>query len=66
MLAFIPGPELLEPCPCEGCSFALRCKVDRPGLRGLQPVHGWQESGAVGNLPRVPTRERYAALLGAI
>ena len=54
----------LEPCPCDGCRFAVRCKDERLAcvafslfMAGKSPVL-WKMA------PRTPTRGRYEALLG--
>ena len=60
----LAATPVLEPCPCDGCRYAVRCKDERLAcvafsmfMAGKSPVL-WKMA------PRVPTRERYEALLG--
>jgi len=58
--------DALEPCPCEGFRLAVRCDTEHLAclafslfMAGKSPVR-WKMA------PRVPTRERYEAVLGEV
>jgi len=63
----IAASPVLEPCPCDGCRFAERCKAERLAcdafatfMAGGRPVR-WAVAP-----PRVPTRARYESVLGEV
>ena len=54
----------LEPCPCDGCRFAVRCKDERLACVAFSLFMAGKNPVRWGTAARVPTRERYDALLG--
>jgi hypothetical protein len=57
--------DALEPCPCEGCRLALRCDTEHLACVAFSLFTAGKNPVRWGTAPRVPTRERYEALLGA-
>ena len=56
----------LDPCPCEGCRFALRCDTEHLACLAFSLFMAGKSPVRWGTAPRVPTRERYEALLGGV
>jgi len=55
---------LLEPCPCEGCRFALRCDAEHLACVAFSLLMAGKSAVRRELAARVPTRARYDALLG--
>jgi hypothetical protein len=60
----VANPVPLEPCPCDGCRFAVRCKDERLACVAFSMFMAGKSTVLWKMAPRVPTRERYEALLG--
>jgi hypothetical protein len=56
----------LDPCPCEGCRLALRCDTEHLACVAFSLFMTGKSSDRWQVAPRVPTRERYEAVLGQI
>lgn len=57
-------PELLEPCPCDGCCHAQRCKSMRLACEAFGVFMAGASPARWRVVHRAPTRERYRELLG--
>jgi hypothetical protein len=60
----LDGRPVLEPCPCEGCRLAARCDTEHLACVAFSLFMAGKSPVRWGTAPRVPTRERYEALLG--
>ena len=56
----------LDPCPCEGCRLAVRCDTEHLACLAFSLFMAGKSPVRWGTAPRVPTRERYEAVLGQI
>jgi hypothetical protein len=54
----------LDPSPCEGCRLALRCDTEHLACLAFSLFMAGKSPVRWGTAPRVPTRERYEALIG--
>jgi hypothetical protein len=57
---------VLEPCPCDGCRLAERCKVERLACDAFAMVMAGKLPARWAVAPPVPTRARYKSVLGEV
>lgn len=57
---------ILEPPPCDACWHADRCKVEQLACKTFSIFMAEESNIRWSVVNRMPTRERYDALLGAL